>query len=284
MSILKYCLCLMVILPVLSSFEAISQDKDWGYLTVRGTVKFDDVGLGGVKVFLYKNGIKKMEKTTSNNGKFTFKATRDVFQLSPKDDKYTIEISKPGHVTIKHLILTKVPANKKPSWPTYEFDVDLFKMPIDKVKQEKTLMSILKKPITKFAYNTKIGDFKDDMAYFSTIQARVEQLFKILEADERGQYKLIAAYRLRKLEDEERRIAEAKAKARTEEVKLADEAAKRAEKENIAREAKERKAQDKKHQASTAKSDEKHPKERIKEVRDALAQAKEGGGAARRRS
>lgn len=244
-TILKCYLCLFVtFLPVLSSFEAISQDKDWGYLTVRGTVLFDDVGLGGAKVVLYKNETKMEEKTTSNSGKFTFKATRDVFQLSPKDDKYVIKISKLGHVTIKHAVSTKVPADKKPSWPTYDFDVDLFKMPIDKVKQEKALMSILKKPISRFAYNPRKGDFKDDMAYFSTIQARVEQLFEILEADEREQYRLVAAYRLKKIEEEERRKAEAEAKARTGEVKLAEEAAKRAEKESLAREAEERKAKD----------------------------------------
>lgn len=304
--VLKRFLCLLVILPVLSSFEAISQDKDWGYLTVRGTVLFDDVGLGGAKVVLYKNGTKMEEKTTSNSGKFTFKATRDVFQLSPKDDKYVIKISKLGHVTIKHAVSTKVPADKKPSWPTYDFDVDLFKMPIDKVKQEKALMSILKKPISRFAYNPRKGDFKDDMAYFSTIQARVEQLFEILEADEREQYRLVAAYRLKKIEEEERRKAEAEAKARTGEVKLAEEAAKRAEKENLAREAEERKAKDEKYQTAIAKADEackklgsllsksvsigdlnkiktlyqnalnikfdeKYPKDRIKEIRDALA-------------
>ena len=227
------------------------------------------------------------EKTTSNSGKFTFKATRDVFQLSPKDDKYIIKISKPGHVTLKHAVSTKVPADKKPSWPTYVIDVELFKMPIDKVKQEKTLMSILKKPISIFAYNAKKGDFKDDRAYFSTIQARVEQLFEILDANERGQYRLVAAYRLRMLEEEKRREAEAESKARAGEVKLAGEAAKRAEKENLAREAEERKAKDKKHQAAIAKADEKYPKDRIKEINDALAaktterevlaKAKEGG-------
>ena len=38
-----------------SSYEAKSQDKDWGYLTFKGTVLFDDVGLGGAKVVLHKN-------------------------------------------------------------------------------------------------------------------------------------------------------------------------------------------------------------------------------------
>jgi len=236
----QFCLSILIIPLLFSSFEALSQDNDLGYLTVRGTVLFDEVGLGGAKVILYKNGTKKEEKITPNNGKFTFKATRDVFQLSPNDEKYIIKISKPGHVTIKHAISTKVPANKKISWPTLIFDVDLFKMPIDKVKQEKTLMSILDKPISSFSYSSRKNDFVDDRAYFSTIQARVEQLFKILEADEAEQYKLIAAYRLKKIEAEKRRQAEIEAKARAGEVKLAEEAAKRAEKENIAREARER--------------------------------------------
>jgi len=99
----QFCLSILIILLIFSSFEAKSQDKDWGYLTVRGTVLFDDVGLGGAKVVLYKNGTKMEEKTTSNSGKFTFKAMRDVFQLSPKDDKYIIKISKPGSLTWKKM-------------------------------------------------------------------------------------------------------------------------------------------------------------------------------------
>ena len=229
-----------------SSYEAKSQDKDWGYLTFKGTVLFDDVGLGGAKVVLHKNGKKMGELITPNNGKFTFKAERDIFQLSPEDDKYIIQISKPGHVTIKYAVSTKVPADIKPLWPTCVFSVDLFKMPIDKVKQEEALMSILEKPISLFSYDPRKGEFNDDRAYFSTIQARVEQLFEILDADEAEQYKLIAAYRVKKIEEEKRRQAEAEAKSREGEVKLAEEAAKREEKENLAREAAARKAEEEK--------------------------------------
>ena len=65
------------------------------------------------------------ELITPNNGKFTFKAERDIFQLSPEDDKYIIQISKHGHVTIKYAVSTKVPADIKPLWPTCVFAVDL---------------------------------------------------------------------------------------------------------------------------------------------------------------
>ncbi|MFH1321934.1 MAG: hypothetical protein ABII90_14940 [Bacteroidota bacterium] len=204
----------LISLLVFFSYGVKSQDQEEWYLTVKGKVILNDIGIEGAKVVLLKNGSKTDQQLTKSSGKFTFTG----LTLSPKDDEYIIKISKPGHVTIKHWVSTKVPAGFK-EYPTYFPTVELFKMAED-LEKEKALMAILEKPISKFSYNPVKGDFEDDKAYFSTIQAKVERLFEILEADGREQYRLIAEYRLRKMEEQKmnkaKEEAEAKRKAKEE--------------------------------------------------------------------
>jgi len=199
----KYILILVMALLVLPA-DAISQSN--GYMIVKGKVILNDEGLNGAKVVLLKNGTKTDEMITKGGGKFTF----SELPISSEGDEYIIKISKPGHVSIKHWISTKAPDNRKVQFPTYSPTVELFKM-VDEVEKEKALTSILSKPISKFSYNTRKSDFEDDRAYFSTIKARVEQLFEILEAEDRDQYRLLAEYRLKKLEEQKKKTEAKKA-------------------------------------------------------------------------
>ena len=189
---------------LLSPFVVISQNL--GYLTVKGTVMLDDIGIPGAKVVLFKNGVNVDQVMTKGSGKFIFRE----LPLIIEDIKYIIKISKPGHVTIKHLVSTKVPADRKADFPTYNFEVELFKRVAN---LDKSLTAILQKPISKFAYTPAKDDFADDKAYFSIIQAKVEQLFEILQAEDADRYRLLAEYRINKMQEKERQNAKAEAKA-----------------------------------------------------------------------
>jgi len=166
-----------------------------GYMTVRGRVVLNENGLAGVKVILMKNGVKVDEALTSSSGKYTF----TELSISPEGDTYIIKVSKPAHITIKHLVSTKAPDDRKTVYPDYFPEVELFRK-IKEVEREKALSAILDKPISKFAYSVNKGDFADDGAYFSTIKAQVNQLFEILDAEERERYRLLAAYRTKQME------------------------------------------------------------------------------------
>lgn len=193
----------MVCLAILPLRSLYAQDS--GYMIVKGKVEAFDAPLSGAKVVLIKNGA-KVDETITKAGKYTF----DELPISPEGDKYIIKISKPGHVTLKQQISTKAPTNRKTKYPEYRPTIELFKM-VAEVEKEKALTAILNKPISKFGYNARRGDFEDDRAYFSTIKAKVDQLFDILEAEKQDQYKLLAEYRLKKIEEQRKLEEEAKA-------------------------------------------------------------------------
>ncbi|HIA10834.1 MAG TPA: hypothetical protein EYN69_02020 [Flavobacteriales bacterium] len=194
---------LLVCLAIFPLDSLYAQDD--GYMTVRGKVEAEESPLSGAKVELIKNGT-KIDETITKSGKYTF----SELPISPEGDKYIIKISKPGHVTLKQQISTKAPAHRKTKYPEYRPTIELFKM-VAEVEKEKALTAILNKPISKFGYNARRGDFEDDRAYFSTIKAKVDQLFDILEAEKQDQYKLLAEYRLKKMEEQKRKEEEAKA-------------------------------------------------------------------------
>jgi len=173
-------------------------------MIVRGKVIESGAALNGAKVELIKNGT-KVDETITKSGKFLF----PELPISPEGDTYIIKISKPGHVTLKSQISTKAPTNRKTKYPEYVPTIELFKL-VGEVGKEKALTSILNKPISKFGYNPRRGDFEDDRAYFSTIKAKVDQLFDILEAEKEDQYKLLAEYRLKKIEEQIKKEEEEK--------------------------------------------------------------------------
>jgi len=169
-------------------------------MTVKGKVVLDEKGLQGAKVVLLKNGDKIDEALTNSNGKYTF----TELTITPEGDTYIIKISKPGHITVKHWMSTKAPDERKVTFPDYFPEVQLFRK-VRELQKEKALSEILEKPISKFAYSVNKGDFTDDRAYFSTIKARVNQLFEILDAEARERKRLLAEYRLKQLEEEQRK-------------------------------------------------------------------------------
>ena len=177
-----------------------------GYMTVKGKVVLHEKSLQGAKVTLIKNGSKIDETLTNSNGKYTF----TELGISPEGDIYIIRISKPGHIAVKHWISTKAPDERKVIFPDYFPEVELFKK-YREVEKEKALSEILDKPISKFSYSVSKGDFGDDRAYFSTIKARVGQLFEILDAEERERKRLLAEYRLKILAEENKLAEEANA-------------------------------------------------------------------------
>jgi hypothetical protein len=164
-------------------------------MTISGRVVLKEKGLSGAKVVLIKNGTRNDEALTNSSGKYTF----EELKISPEGDVYIVKISKPGHITIKHWVSTKAPDERETVYPDYFPEVELFKK-VKEVEREKALSVILEKPISKFAYDSNKGDFTDDGAYFSTIKAAVNQLFEILEAEEREQYRLLKEYRTNQAE------------------------------------------------------------------------------------
>ncbi|MBL4656906.1 MAG: carboxypeptidase regulatory-like domain-containing protein [Flavobacteriales bacterium] len=181
-----------------------------GYMTIRGKVVLNDKGLPGVKVILLKNGSKENEALTSSSGKYTF----NDLNITPDGDIYIVKISKPGHISVKHWVSTKAPDDRETIFPDYFPEVELFKM-VKEVEKEQALAAILDKPISKFGYSVSKGDFSDDRAYFSTIKARVNQLFEILDAEDRERKRLLAAYRLKQLQE----ASESEEEVEVEEVK-----------------------------------------------------------------
>ena len=170
-----------------------------GYMTVSGRVVLGEKGLSGAKVVLMKNDKRNDEALTNSSGKYTF----DQLKISPEGDIYIIKISKPGHITVKHWLSTKAPDERETVFPDYFPEVELLKK-VEEVEREKALSAILEKPISKFAYDSNKGDFTDDGAYFSTIKAKVNQLFEILEAEKLEQYRLLEEYRTNQAEIKDR--------------------------------------------------------------------------------
>lgn len=183
-------------------------------MTIRGKVVLNEKGLQGVKVVLKKNGSKMDEALTGSSGKYTF----NELEISPDGDTYIIKISKPGHISVKHWVSTKAPDERAVVYPDYFPEVELFKM-VKEVEKEKALSEILNNPISKFGYSVSKGDFSDDRAYFSTIKARVNQLFEILDAEDRERKRLLAAYRLKQMELENLNKAKEKEEAKVTDVK-----------------------------------------------------------------
>jgi len=159
-------------------------------MAIRGKVVLNEKGLTGVKVILLKNGTKIDQALTTSNGKYIF----PELTITPEGDVYIVHISKPGHISIKHWVSTKAPDDRKILFPDYFPEVELFRV-VQEVEREKALSAILEEPISKFAYSVSKGDFADDRAYFSTIKARVNQLFEILDAEERERKRLLDEYR-----------------------------------------------------------------------------------------
>ena len=183
---------LILLLSLVKYSESLAQS---GYMTISGRVVLKEKGLSGAMVVLIKNGTRNDEALTNSSGKYTFKELK----ISPEGDVYIIKISKPGHITIKHWVSTKAPDERETVYPDYFPEVELFKK-VKEVEREKALSVILEKPISKFAYDSNKRDFTDDGAYFSTIKAAVNQLFEILEAEEREQYRLLKEYRTNQAE------------------------------------------------------------------------------------
>ena len=163
-------------------------------MTVKGKVVLNEKGVQGAKVLLVKNGSKIDEALTNSGGKYVF----TELEISPEGDTYIIKISKPGHITIKHWVSTKAPDDRKIIFPDYAPEVQLFKT-VREVERVKALSAILDRPISKFSYSVSKGDFADDRAYFSTIKAQVNQLFAILEAEDRERKRLLDEYRAKQL-------------------------------------------------------------------------------------
>ncbi|MBI2968035.1 MAG: hypothetical protein HYY40_09505 [Bacteroidetes bacterium] len=196
--------CRILFIPFFIFLFQTAYAQDLGYMTIKGTVVLHGKTLPGVTAVLYKNGTKITTEITQNNGKFTFKE----LPLTVKDDEYIIELSKYGHVTLRHYVSARVPPDYGVHYPTYIPTIELFEMVPG---LDKDLTSILEKPVSRFSYNPERRDFYDDKAYFNSIRARVEALFAILRAEADERYKLIADYRKKKMEEEKKK-AETEAK------------------------------------------------------------------------
>lgn len=142
------------------------------YLEVNGSIRQmknvmgdsgDNPWLDSAIVTIYQNNTIYNTIYTSRRGKCTFKL--------PLDRVYTVELSKPGFVSKKFEVSTKIPPNKKDAF-TFDFDMDIFAF------VEGLDTKVLEKPIALVYYNITNNQFEYDAAYTNRINSDLKLMYR----------------------------------------------------------------------------------------------------------
>lgn len=139
-------------------------------LDVVGTVKKEETKkrFEGVTITVKKNGAVWKTLTSESSGKFNA-------ALEP-DAVYVLEFSKPGHVTKRIEFSTKnVPPDDAKYGFEFPMEMNLFE------KMDGLDVSILNKPIAKVAFDPATGYMDYDAAYTKSIKSELDRLKKELE-------------------------------------------------------------------------------------------------------
>lgn len=160
-----------LLIAILSFTNANAQFK----CVVSGTVKKEKDRLELAVVTLYKGKTLVNQITTTSNGKFNF-------NLEPGGE-YTISITRPGYVTKKIVYSTMgiPPEAIKEFNGSFSPEVDLFEMPKDEALAAQ-INSIVSQPVGKLYYDAAKKDIVNDEGYAQSMQAALENL-KRLQAE-----------------------------------------------------------------------------------------------------
>lgn len=163
-----YQLLSVVIISLLLLTSKVSHAQ-WS-LDVVGTVKKEETKkrFEGVTVTVKRNGSVWKTLTSESSGKFEA-------ALDP-DAVYVLEFSKPGHVTKRIEFSTKnVPPDDAKYGFEFPMEMNLFE------KMDGLDVSILNKPIAKVAFDPTTGYMDYDAAYTKSIKSELDRLKKELE-------------------------------------------------------------------------------------------------------
>lgn len=140
-----------------------SNNKTKGFLTVTGKITENKKPSSGVTVKVYSKNDKKITHETLTKGNGT-----DKFILEP-NDFYTVTFLKPGYLTQRITIDTKVPAEDKGYSYNYSFDIFMIKTPVGynpKFNQESK----------KIAFDSKRKGFSEDKIYAGTVSKKLNNI------------------------------------------------------------------------------------------------------------
>jgi hypothetical protein len=194
---IPYLVCLLIITTAFYSstiscaaenkhtFTSATEDTINYYLEVNGSVRHrllknamansgDNPWLDSAVVTVYMNNAVYTTNLTTKRGKCTFRL--------PLDRQYLVEISKPGFITKRFEINTKVPGDKKDAFD-FDFDMDIFE------KVEGLDVSVLDKPIAKVMFDPPNNQFMYDAAYTHRINSDIQLLYRnyyILSKKQKG--------------------------------------------------------------------------------------------------
>jgi hypothetical protein len=185
-NVILYFVCLLIITTIFYSSTTsnaaenklistlTSDDTINYYLEVNGNVRHrllknamansgDNPWLDSAIVTVYMNNAVYLTNLTSKRGKCSFKLSLDR--------QYIIEISKPGFISKRFEINTKVPGDKKDVFD-FDFDMDIFE------KIEGLDVSVLDKPIAKVLFDPPNNQFIYDAAYTNRINSDVQLMYR----------------------------------------------------------------------------------------------------------
>jgi hypothetical protein len=144
------------------------------YLEVNGSVRHrllknamansgDNPWLDSAVVTVYMNNAVYATNYTTKRGKCSFRLSLDRL--------YVVEITKPGFISKRFEINTKVPVDKKDVFD-FDFDMDIFE------KIEGLDVSVLDKPIAKVLFDVPNNQFIYDAAYTNRINADIQLMYR----------------------------------------------------------------------------------------------------------
>jgi hypothetical protein len=167
------------------TFTFATDDTINYYLEIHGSIRHrllknavansgDNPWLDSAVVTVYMNNAVYATGLTTKRGKSSFKLSLDR--------QYLIEISKPGFVSKRFEINTKVPGDKKDVFD-FDFDMDIFE------KIEGLDVSVLDKPIAKVLFDAPNNQFMYDVGYTNRINSDIQLMYRnyyILSKKQKG--------------------------------------------------------------------------------------------------
>lgn len=156
------------------------------YLEINGSIRQmknvmgdsgDNPWLDSAVVTIYLNNAVYSTALTTRRGKCSFKL--------PLDRNYIVELSKPGFVSKRFEVNTKIPANKKDAFD-FDFDMDIFQY------VEGLNTKVLEKPIAIVYYNITNNQFEYDAAYTNRINNDLKLMYRnyyLLEKENKAKHK-----------------------------------------------------------------------------------------------
>jgi hypothetical protein len=183
---ISYLVCLFIIATIFYSGISLNAAEDPSastlttedtvnyYLEVNGSVRHrllknamansgDNPWLDSAVVTVYMNNAVYTTNYTTKRGKCSFRLSLDR--------QYVIEITKPGFISKRFEINTKVPGDKKDVFD-FDFDMDIFE------KIEGLDVSVLDKPIAKVLFDVPNNQFIYDAAYTNRINADIQLMYR----------------------------------------------------------------------------------------------------------